>query len=382
MQNTEPEGLSDIESAYAHPFDLNTNDQFNSSQLIDDEIKRFQENVEIQRPAPAFDFFEYLNSHTKYKYIRAKFNRHLLNDENLENQDYALTPVEKCEYECGCKLNELTNENHLDDEHIHTVCSEYIQSPCEELSHRLESINNNFTACDLNQCENGHNGGTLKIELIPKYRIESFKLCGIAANIENSKPTDGDELNVIDAIDELKPMTSESEAILPAFIRNDNEKFNKDNLVDNLQITQISLDTLKMKPGDNRRNNFNEIDMTEVAYDDERNAIICEIFCEKKRANFVLLQKYFLKWFHYSTIEKLSKEGVISVDQTRLQKIQKFLQNITIERKMCAQRAKIKAKSKNDEKIEAAAKRRDGVEDVVTLTRKYNSKYECHFGNK
>lgn len=375
LQNNEAEVMPDLESAYNNSFDASTTDEYKTTELIEDEIEKFKRNVEIQRPTPAFDFFEYLNRHTKYKYIRTKLNRHLLNDESADNQDFSLTTIDKCDYECGCNFDEIINENQLDDEHIHTVCNDYIQSPCEELSQRFGSINNNLTACDSNQCEDAYDGGTLKIELIPKYRIESFELCGITANIENDKPVEEENSNVSDIVDEIKQATPESEVVLPTVECSDKLKRDSTNLAEHLQIKQITLGTLKAKPDDHRRNELNEIDMTEVA-NDERNAIICEIFCEKKRANFVLLQKYFLKWFHYSTIEKLSKEGAIGVDQTRLQKIQKFLQNITIERKMYAQKARMRAKCNNDVKIEAAAKRRDAVDDVVTLTRKYNSKYE------
>lgn len=58
--------------------------------------------------------------------------------------------------------------------------------------------------------------------------------------------------------------------------------------------------------------------------------IIREVFERKSRDNFLLLQKYFLRWIHFNTIEKLKRRNPA---QTRLQKMEAFLQNITLERK-------------------------------------------------
>lgn len=62
----------------------------------------------------------------------------------------------------------------------------------------------------------------------------------------------------------------------------------------------------------------------------EGNEIIRDVFEKKSHENFLILQKYFLRWVHFNTIEKLKRRNPA---QTRLQKMEAFLQNITLERK-------------------------------------------------
>lgn len=62
----------------------------------------------------------------------------------------------------------------------------------------------------------------------------------------------------------------------------------------------------------------------------EGNAIIKQVFDKQSQDNFILLQRYFLRWVHFNTIEKLKRRNPA---QTRLQKMETFLQNITLERK-------------------------------------------------
>lgn len=58
--------------------------------------------------------------------------------------------------------------------------------------------------------------------------------------------------------------------------------------------------------------------------------IIRDVFNKESHDDFLLLQKYFLRWVHFNTIEKLKRRNPA---QTRLQKMESFLQNITLERK-------------------------------------------------
>lgn len=62
----------------------------------------------------------------------------------------------------------------------------------------------------------------------------------------------------------------------------------------------------------------------------ERNKIIDELFNTETKNDFIILQKYFLRWVHFTTIEKLMHRNP---EQSRLQKMQAFLQNITMQRK-------------------------------------------------
>lgn len=67
----------------------------------------------------------------------------------------------------------------------------------------------------------------------------------------------------------------------------------------------------------------------------EGNQIIKQVFDEKSHDDYILLQRYFLRWIHYNTIEKLKRRNP---GQTRLQKMEAFLQNITLERKRALNR--------------------------------------------
>lgn len=60
------------------------------------------------------------------------------------------------------------------------------------------------------------------------------------------------------------------------------------------------------------------------------NDIIREVFNKTDTNNTHILQKYFLRWIHFNTIEKLKRQNP---SQTRLQKMEAFLRNITLERK-------------------------------------------------
>lgn len=62
----------------------------------------------------------------------------------------------------------------------------------------------------------------------------------------------------------------------------------------------------------------------------EGSNIIREVFDKKSQDNFLLLQKHFLRWVHFNTIEKLKRRNPA---HSRLQKMEAFLQNITLERK-------------------------------------------------
>lgn len=98
----------------------------------------------------------------------------------------------------------------------------------------------------------------------------------------------------------------------------------------------------------------------------EKDIIIDDLFCKPNKENFILLQKYFLRWVHYTTIEKLLRRNP---DQTRLQKMQMFLQNITAERKKSL--AKLKLTTKPNEPRKTGLQQ---IESPRLLLRKYNNK--------
>ncbi len=99
----------------------------------------------------------------------------------------------------------------------------------------------------------------------------------------------------------------------------------------------------------------------------EQNAIVSDLFTnnihnDAMRQN--TLQKFFLKWIHFTTIEKLSKEN-ISCNQSRIQKIETFLNNVRLEKKK---------QIRNDVRIVEVKKKISEPENPVVLARKYHHK--------
>lgn len=104
----------------------------------------------------------------------------------------------------------------------------------------------------------------------------------------------------------------------------------------------------------------------------ERNDIISEVCSNKSHENFMLLQRYFLQWIHFTTIEKLRRKNPA---QSRLQKMEAFLQNITRERKRALNKIRrpgnIMVSKRDDDDRHA---RLHMTESPRFLTRTYNNK--------
>lgn len=101
----------------------------------------------------------------------------------------------------------------------------------------------------------------------------------------------------------------------------------------------------------------------------EKTSIINALFDRKQRENRSLLQKYFMRWVHFNTIEKLTKRNP---DQTRLRKMEIFLQNITLERKKTLQ--KLKAINRVESTHYTPAKPKFTTDSPELLARKFNNK--------
>lgn len=100
----------------------------------------------------------------------------------------------------------------------------------------------------------------------------------------------------------------------------------------------------------------------------ERNIIINELFRKNPQNDFVVLQKYFLRWVHYTTIEKLMRRNP---EQTRLKKMEAFLQNIRLERKRTLNKLRQNASEKKNEPKKLFPLQ---VDSPRLLARKYNNK--------
>lgn len=99
----------------------------------------------------------------------------------------------------------------------------------------------------------------------------------------------------------------------------------------------------------------------------EQKAIVSDLFAkeihsENMRRN--ILQKCFLRWIHFTTIEKLSKDN-IACNQSRIQKIEAFLNNIRLEKRK---------QLRNDDRIVDVKKKVSAPENPIVLARKYHHK--------
>lgn len=99
----------------------------------------------------------------------------------------------------------------------------------------------------------------------------------------------------------------------------------------------------------------------------EQNAIVLDLFTkdiQNENMHRNTLQKYFLRWIHFTTIEKIAKEN-ISCNQSRIQKIETFLNNIRLEKKK---------QIRKDSRIVDVKKKIVEPENPVVLARKYHHK--------
>lgn len=103
----------------------------------------------------------------------------------------------------------------------------------------------------------------------------------------------------------------------------------------------------------------------------EQESIIADLFQknnESKGMQKIILQKYFLKWLRFTTIEKLSTQNMLT-NESRTRKIESFLKNIRIEKKKIASRPIFTdevASHGESKKVQA---------DNILMARKYHNKY-------
>lgn len=106
---------------------------------------------------------------------------------------------------------------------------------------------------------------------------------------------------------------------------------------------------------------------TEIQIPPEQNAIVSDLFTNDINSDTVrrnTLQHFFLRWIHFTTIEKLAKDN-ISCNQSRIQKIEAFLNNIRLEKKK---------QIRNDSRIVDVKKKIIEPENPAVLARKYHHK--------
>lgn len=121
-------------------------------------------------------------------------------------------------------------------------------------------------------------------------------------------------------------------------------------------------------------NNYNDSCFNEHT---EGSDIINQVFSKKPQENFILLQRYFLKWVHFTTIEKLKRRNPA---QTRLQKMEAFLQNITLERKRAINKLRRPGNilSKRDDDCRRVTMHDPNMNSPRLLERTFNNKYDIY----
>lgn len=98
-----------------------------------------------------------------------------------------------------------------------------------------------------------------------------------------------------------------------------------------------------------------------VSSTSETNSLVQKLFIQRFPPDGILLKKYFLKWIHYTTIQKIEKEN-ISSNPSQISKINSFLDKIRHEKSRIAREKPITQGNENR------------MENVV-MTKKYRNKW-------
>lgn len=268
--------------------------------------------------------------------------------------------------------NFLSSSNY--DDNIESTTTQQQQSRCVRFDNFVEIINyagddeepstsQDCSLIDLESSEDSKSENSttepakslLAIELIPKKCTEEpFELVGkqVIHDVVNAKqpikpifksPRPDDLKPIVDTIDE-NPL-----------------RVIKINLSDNLPATS--------NPSNGKIDeNFQQ--------NTEQSAIINELFAQSvanKELDRMLLQKYFLKWTHFTTMQKLTKEN-LPKDASRIRKIEQFLDNIRIEKKKFLRKDPIDTTVSNDGQM-----KKPNFDNPIILAKKYQNKLVAIF---
>lgn len=133
----------------------------------------------------------------------------------------------------------------------------------------------------------------------------------------------------------------------------------------------MSISIRRLDPCDSNEsfhNNESHCNDVDAAAQSEQQSIIKALFDRTRREDRTILQKYFMKWTHFTTIEKLTKRNP---DRSRLQKMEIFLENITMERKKTLQKLK---EINRTESMHQNASKSKAMDSSELMARKFNNK--------
>lgn len=100
---------------------------------------------------------------------------------------------------------------------------------------------------------------------------------------------------------------------------------------ESLTVTKIVKEEIQEIKNDDEEDDSDEC----VSSTTETNSLVQKLFIQRFPPDRVLIQKYFLKWIHYTTIQKIEKEN-ISSNPSQISKINSFLDKIRHEKSRIA----------------------------------------------
>lgn len=204
-------------------------------------------------------------------------------------------------------------------------------------------------------------GNVLAIELIPKKSTEPLELIGkqvIHGPTEDSCDEQPKMVKIVELSRDQKMYENTDEYPF---------RVTKIKIGDMHAVTVAAADAIKVGPSIEPDNFENT----------EQNTIINELFgqtAENKEFDRIILQKYFLKWIHFTTIQKMTKENDnLPKNASRIRKIENFLDTIRMEKK------KFTRKDTIDGVAGDGQPKKPNFEGPVLLAKKYQNKYVLCF---
>lgn len=202
-------------------------------------------------------------------------------------------------------------------------------------------------------------GNVLAIELVPKKSAEPLELIGKQV-IHGTKADDCNEQPIT-----VKLVQIPHDQNMDANADNNPFRVTKMKIGDTHTVTA---DTIKVDPPidpDNRENI-------------EQNTIINELFAQtasNQEFKRVILQKYFLKWIHFTTMQKMTIENDnLPKNASRIRKIETFLDTIRMEKKKFTRNDPIDGVDGGDGHPKKAK-----FDNPALMAKKYQNKYVLRF---
>lgn len=350
-------------------------DYFHRMQFLNEEIEKFRNKIEAMRPKPSISDAKKNTHCSKYNGIK-DFDCDKIAS-NIK-QKYTLNGIKNgynSEYKLDIVLGGGDNEESLDlldDQNFDRRFENNIEKISQKYT-ELERIYNyevdatdhgeKFAATDKSDSRSLNVDRKMKVTLVPKPK-EKEKNCDFELIITPAFcPLELDD--VAESPCEAIPIPKQNLYVAETIIKKPKRK----QLFSPGQSIVVSkIEVPNLNPDQSAECGLQNVDFNVNAV--EKSAIISELFIEQ--TDRAILKKYFIKWFRYNTIMKLTKQNT---SQCRVKKIEAFLNNLTVERRKELERLKANAlKSKQNSTNCETKTRHMNVENPELLARKYNNK--------